>query len=187
MATHMPRGLGKQIYFVTFTCDKWRPLISESEAYPAFDKWFSILSAKHVQLLGYVIMPNHFHAILGFTDHTTISLNALIANAKRFIAYDIIKNLEHLKKEQLLWELYSDTTVAERKKGKIHTVFKASFDSKILENISDVERVLNYLHNNPCAKKWNLANSPEEYIYSSAQFYLQGEAHNFLVDYRSIT
>jgi putative transposase len=131
-------------------------------------------------------MPNHFHAILGFTNQTTISLNALIANAKRLLAYDIIKRLELLEKKQLLWELHSNTTTSERKKGKIHTVFKASFDSKILENVLEIEGVLNYIHNNPCAKKWNLANSPEQYIYSSAKFYLHSQAHNFLIDYRSI-
>jgi REP element-mobilizing transposase RayT len=113
MATRTGRDLGKQIYFVTFTCDKWQPLIAESAAYPSFDKWFSLLAAKHIQLLGYVIMPDHFHAILGFTDQTTISLNALIANAKRFLAYDIIKRLELLEKKQLLWELHSNTTTSE--------------------------------------------------------------------------
>jgi putative transposase len=98
---------------------------------------------------------------------------------KRFLAYDIIRRLELLEKKQPLWDLHSNTTTAERKKGKIHTVFKASFDSKILEHVLEIEDVLNYIHNNLCAKKWNLANSPEQYIYSSAQFYLHCQVHNF--------
>ena len=33
----------------------------------------------------------------------------------------------------------------------------------------------NYIHNNPCSKKWNLCNNPIDYPHSSAKFYLSGE------------
>ncbi len=33
---------------------------------------------------------------------------------------------------------------------------------------------LNYIHCNPCSAKWNLANTPQEYLYSSAKFYETG-------------
>lgn len=33
---------------------------------------------------------------------------------------------------------------------------------------------LNYIYNNPCKGKWNLANTPEEYRFSSAKFYETG-------------
>ena len=33
---------------------------------------------------------------------------------------------------------------------------------------------LDYIHNNPCAGKWNLADCPENYVHSSAGFYYQG-------------
>ena len=34
--------------------------------------------------------------------------------------------------------------------------------------------MLVYIHNNPCAKGWNLAETPEEYAHSSAQNYMRG-------------
>lgn len=34
---------------------------------------------------------------------------------------------------------------------------------------------LDYFHNNPCKGKWNLCNSPFEYVHSSAKYYLTGE------------
>ena len=40
---------------------------------------------------------------------------------------------------------------------------------------------LNYIHNNPCQLKWNLANNPEEYKYSSAANYINGSG-NYNVD-----
>jgi putative transposase len=33
---------------------------------------------------------------------------------------------------------------------------------------------MNYLHYNPTVEKWNLADLPENYKYSSAKFYLEG-------------
>ena len=42
-------------------------------------------------------MPNHVHALLAFTN-TGTSINTIVANAKRFMAYDIVKRLEEGKK-----------------------------------------------------------------------------------------
>jgi hypothetical protein len=38
-----------------------------------------------------------------------------------------------------------------------------------------LEQKLNYIHNNPCKGKWNLANNIVEYVHSSAKYYLTGE------------
>jgi putative transposase len=44
---------------------------------------------------------------------------------------------------------------------------------------------LNYLHNNPLQPRWNLAESPYEYKYSSAKFYETGiEEFGFLQHYK---
>jgi hypothetical protein len=34
---------------------------------------------------------------------------------------------------------------------------------------------LNYIHNNPCQEKWQLAKAPEEYKHSSAANYISGK------------
>jgi hypothetical protein len=38
-------------------------------------------------------MPNHLHALIGF-QNTGKSINTIIGNAKRFVAYDIVGRLE---------------------------------------------------------------------------------------------
>ena len=38
-----------------------------------------------------------------------------------------------------------------------------------------IEQKLNYIHDNPCIGKWNLAESPVDYIHSSAHYYITGE------------
>jgi REP element-mobilizing transposase RayT len=162
------------------------PLIQQSQAYPAFYKWFDYLPTKHVQLIGYVIMPNHFHGILSFGAEARISLNALTANAKRFIAYEIIKLLEESNQHDLLWELYSSVTVSERERGKRHKVFKTSFDSVVINDVDVLHRILKYIHDNPCNKKWQLAASGDQYAYSSAGYYDNEVPDRFVFDHRKL-
>lgn len=104
------------IYFVTYTCIKWKWLFDLSGAYDAVYKWFDSLYKNNVRVNGYVIMPNHVHALLYFPEMLK-SLNTIIGNGKRFIAYKIIRNLELKKEIQLLEELYGFVKKAERKKG----------------------------------------------------------------------
>ncbi len=48
-----------------------------------------------------------------------------------------------------------------------------------------LEQKLDYLHNNPLQNHWNLALTPEEYHYSSAGFYFNGNLRfPFLSHYR---
>jgi len=39
-----------------------------------------------------------------------------------------------------------------------------------------------YIHNNPCQSHWNLVERPEDYVWSSARFYLSGEPAIIPVD-----
>ncbi len=116
-------------YFITFTCYKWLPLIEDTNTYDAVYKWFDSLFKNNIYVTGYVIMPNHVHALLYFPQMPK-SLNSLIGNAKRFLAYEIIKQLEQKKENQLLDILHGGVKKREAKKGQIHKVFKESFDAK---------------------------------------------------------
>ena len=89
-------------YFITFTCVKWISLISEAENYEAFYKWFKYLKTIDVKVLAYVIMPNHFHAIFHIPTNCPKTINQIVSNGKRFIAYDIVKQLGLKNNEKLL-------------------------------------------------------------------------------------
>ena len=64
-------------------------------------KWFDVLKKNNQQVIGFVIMPNHLHVILYFPE-PGYKLNTIIGNAKRFMAYEIIKRLEEMKRIDLL-------------------------------------------------------------------------------------
>jgi REP element-mobilizing transposase RayT len=123
--------------------------------------------------MGYVIMPNHIHVLLYFPVMPK-SLNIVIGNAKRFMAYEIIKRLEAGKNLLLLQELYDSVKKGERKKGQRHKVFEDSFDAKECYSNEFVFQKLDYIHHNPVSKKWNLVNDFTDYLYSSASFYEKG-------------
>ena len=163
----------QSIYFVTFTCYKWKNLFSISRAYDTIYKWFDWLYNRNIYVTGYVIMPNHIHVLLYFPQMTT-SLNSLIGNAKRFMAYEIVKRLENRKETELLEFLQGGVRAWEQKKGQRHKVFEESFDAK--ECISDkfIFQKLHYIHHNPVSKKWNLVNDFTDYEYSSASYYENG-------------
>ncbi len=81
-------------------------LFQEANSYDAVYKWFDSLSKNNIYVTGYVIMPNHIYALLYFPQMRK-SLNTVIANAKRFLPYDIIKKLEEKKANELLDVLHA--------------------------------------------------------------------------------
>src|SRR6266496_693962 len=161
------------VYFVTFTCYKWLSLFQEANAYDAVYKWFDSLSKNNILVTGYVIMPNHVHALLYFPQMPK-SLNTVIGNGKRFLAYELIKRLEEKKANSLLDVLHAGVKKRESKKGQVHKVFEDSFDAKDCHSTEFILQKLNYMHHNPVSKKWQLVNDFADYEYSSASFYEKG-------------
>ena len=158
------------IYFITFTCYKWKRLFELPGAYDSVYKWFDSLYKKNARVISYVIMPNHVHALLYFPEMWA-SLNSIIGNVKRFMAYDIISRLEENKEIQLLEELYGFVTKNERNKGQRHKVFEDSFDAKECRTRKFIMQKLDYIHKNPVSKRWQLVREYTEYEHSSAAYY----------------
>jgi len=65
----------------------------------------------------YVIMPNHLHVMIYFPK-PGYNLNKIIGNGKRFMAYEIIKRLEAMKRNDLLEYLFDSVTKREKKKAQ---------------------------------------------------------------------
>jgi REP element-mobilizing transposase RayT len=161
-------------YFITFTCHEWMALIQETNLYDNIYKWFDIIKKDNNHILGYVIMPNHLHMLIHFTQ-TDSTINDLIAEGKKFRAWEIVKRLEQQKKIDILKILQDAVTDIEKEKGQKHKVFIDSFDCKECYSAEFIQQKLNYMHFNPLTKHWHLADEPENYIHASAKFYMTGE------------
>ena len=184
MSTHRLHNQKDAIYFITFTCLEWWSLFEITQCHYAFDKWFEYLQSKCVSLLGYVIMPNHFHGLLYLPQECDKNLNQLVSNGKRFLAYEVVKLLEEHGEMEVLKKLSDAVSAQERSKGKKHEVFRPSFDAKECYDVRMVETKLNYIHFNPVRGKWRLVEDYVEYPYSSAAFYEMGASHKYLKHYR---
>ena len=97
-------------------------------------------------------MPNHLHAIIAFSDNGQ-SINTRFGNGKRFLAYGIVDLFEKNHEQKILQLLRIAVNATDKRRGKLHQVFKASFESK--ECISDkmLEAKLDYIHHNACSGK----------------------------------
>lgn len=91
------------------------------------------------------------------------------------MAYEIIKRLEQNAETALLEQLSSNEEATRKANKKLHEVWELSFHWKECRSWEFVNQKPDYIHDNPCSKKWNLCASPVEYPLSSAKFYITGE------------
>ena len=161
------------VFFITFTCVEWIPLFELTNSYDLIYKWFDILKRSGHAVHGYVIMPNHLHVIISFKNQDK-SINTIVGNGKRFIAYDIVRRLVAAQAESVLNRLSNLINSTERNRNKKHAIFEPSFDWKDCSSIDIAEQKLNYIHLNPCRSNPPLVDNPIDYIHSSASQYLGG-------------
>ena len=117
------------IYYITFTCYQWHPLIEITNAYDLFYNWFNILASKGHFVTGYVIMPNHVHLIIFYSGGRQ-SFNTIIGNGKRFIAYEIVNRLVDRKEITLLEQMKLAVRPKDKNRGKKHEIWQDTFDIK---------------------------------------------------------
>ena len=165
-----------QTYFCTFTCLDWLNLFSITDLYDELYKWFNLLIQDNQQVVAFVIMPNHLHVLLHITKKDK-TINTILANGKRFLAYEIVKHLEREGRFDILKILSNAVRAEERKRKKKHRVFEVSSDIKVCLSEKFLLQKLNYIHSNPLRGKWLLADLPENYPHSSACFYELNKQH----------
>ena len=160
-------------YFITFTCFRWISLFEITNLYNFIYKCFDINKSKSIYNCGYVIMPNHLHKVV-YTKNCTDTINDIIGESKRFMAYEIIKRLKKSGRNDLLKLMHESVNPVDSFKGQVHNVFQPSSDIKRITTEKFMKQKLNYIHRNPVSGKWRLADNYVDYKHSSARFYETG-------------
>ena len=80
-------------------------------------------------------MPNHVHALISFKA-TEQSINTIVGNGKRFMAYEIVKRLQAQGEKDLLLTLQNNVEAKRRANNKLHDVWKLSFDWKYCNSLA---------------------------------------------------
>lgn len=117
-------------------------------------------------------MSNHLHVMIGLTKATQ-SINPIIGNDKRFMAYEIRKRVEKNHEEEVLNELSWTIELSRKQNNKLHNVGELSFDRKHCESEQFINQKLDFYHINPVKGVWHVCESPIGNKDSSAKFYLQ--------------
>ncbi|MCC6761159.1 MAG: hypothetical protein IT252_08065 [Chitinophagaceae bacterium] len=187
MPTHQAIPFDRGVFSITFTCIEWRPLIAQLQGYPLVYQWFDVLCQQGHAVVGYVIMPNHLHVMIAFKQ-TATSINSIIGNGKRFMAYGLVKSMQQMNAEKLMSELAAQVSVAGQLSKHKHAIWEPSFDWKHCSTPAFMKQKLDYYHLNPCRGKWMLANAPVEYRHSSALYYATGQQGEYpVVNYLSLS
>jgi putative transposase len=121
-------------------------------------------------------MPNHLHALIKPGANHTIS--QALQSFGSFTAHAILTRLQETRQTALL------THFAQRQDGdpnKNHQIWQP-IQAKNVWSVSFMWQKLEYIHNNPVVKGWELVEDRAAYDYSSACFYDRGEAPGIAVD-----
>jgi putative transposase len=163
-----PKFSPNEVYYITFTIHDWLSVFTAKKYCDLVYNWFDHAKNKYGnKIYGYVIMPNHLHVLMYISEKSP-PLSVLIQNAKRLMAYGIVKFLIADKNLSLLEKFQAGKSGDKAK----HTIFQPRYDSMQIYSQKMFLQKLNYIHKNPCQPKWSLAIEPENYKYSSAANYI---------------
>ena len=153
-------------HFITSTVVEWLPVFISPACCDIL-----VRSLEHcrihrgLKIYGWVIMENHFHAVVEGED-----LADTVANFKKFTAHEILAQLGVERREWLLNQLAF--YCAAHKTASKHQVWQEGVHPQQIMGDEMMRQKLDYLHNNPVKRGWVTA--PEHWRYSSAHEWLGG-------------
>ncbi len=146
-------------HFITFSCYRRRRLLDDDRAKRVVLDVFGLqLSSRKGSCVGYVVMPDHVHAIVWFPHSRQLSV--FIQQWKRLSSYRLRRFLRNDLPEYASC-IPSNDPIWQRE----YYAFNLYDEEKVREK-------LNYMHANPV--KAGLAERPADWIFSSARFYEWG-------------
>jgi REP element-mobilizing transposase RayT len=153
-------------HFITSTTVEWLPVFTTAACCDIIVKSLKYCRAhKVIKIHGWVIMDNHFHAIVSGPN-----LSRTIADLKKFTAHEILRQLKDEGRDWLLNQL--SYFRAAHKHASSHQLWQEGVHPQSIPTDEIMLQKLEYLHNNPV--KRGLVASPEHWVYSSAHEWLRG-------------
>ena len=158
-------SLGK-LYFWTATINSWQNLLADEQYKLIITSSLNYLSNRGlIDIYAFVIMPNHIHLIW--------RINQL--NGKETPQGSFLKFTAHeFRKKVLLSKDWNLISFASNAANKEYEFWQRDSLAIHLYSPKVILQKMEYIHNNPVVKGWNLAIEPANYLYSSAKFYETG-------------
>jgi putative transposase len=136
----------------------------------AIDSLYHTLITDQSKIFAFVVMPNHLHFI---TQHSSDKpLKDFMRDFKSTASRLIVRQFQVERNEEVLNFLKAAVTRREKQEYK---VWEDNYNAKEVFSPEFLRQKMEYMHNNPLQPHWNLVDRPEDYIWSSARFYLLNE------------
>jgi REP element-mobilizing transposase RayT len=122
---------------------------------------------KQYELFAFVIMPNHIHYIARCLND--YSPGDIVREFKKATANLILRQYEAEENQEVLAFFASTVKLGQNQE---HAVWDDEYQPKNIFSPDFLRQKLDYIHHNPLQPHWRLVERPEQYLWSSARFYL---------------
>lgn len=171
MSNWRPNFNPDNLYFVTTKAVDYIHIFEREVAKRLLlDALDSFRLRERMKLYCFVIMPNHVHFIARFPD--AYPLSTLLRDFKKQTADRLVRQLKAEGESDNLRLLASKVPRPEK---QVFKVWEDGYNAKDIFSEAFLTQKMDYIHNNPCQPHWNLCAKPENYLWSSARFYLYDE------------
>ena len=154
------------LYFFTATILEWKHLLKKDKYKDIIIESLRFLqNSNKIKVFAFVIMPNHIHLVWKIINNDSYS--DIQRDFLKFVAKQIITDLR-VDYPEVLKKFYVGA------KDREYQIWERNPLSIEIISQNVAEQKINYIHKNPIAEKWSLADEPQKYKYSSAKFYYEG-------------
>ena len=155
------------LYFVTTAAVQHRPLFQRDVLKRlVVDTLDCMRLHGRFKLYRFVIMPNHIHLIIQCRGEDPLA--ACLHDLKKQIADRVIRHYRGEGNHAAL-DMLRPASAGPNRQSQ---VWEVGYNAKDVFGPSFLREKMTYIHGNPCQPQWNLAECPEDYLWSSARFYL---------------
>jgi putative transposase len=159
------------LHFVTFSCYRRRPYLGSALSRERFLKILDEVRCRHeFELVGYVVMPEHVHLLIGEPSK---------GNPSKVLQVLKQKVSQSLLKERPLSNKSLEPALAAEESEPAAFWQRRFYDFNVW-NEEKLKEKLNYMHRNPVDRK--LVQHPKDWPWSSWSFYEKGESGLIRID-----
>lgn len=160
------------VHHVTGTVHGWQSILLYPDIISIFEEEFNRMIRRwNVDIIGFVIMPEHFHMLLRSGEGKDVM--RFIQGGRRYVSGRVRKIIDT---DNNSFRVYCSTNDIDLAVFYSKTGGKSTFrfwkeKPRVfpLSKEIDIQKKLDYIHNNPVRR--GLVNSPDEWEYSSFRFY----------------
>jgi len=151
-------------YFITASIVEWKNLFITPEYINIpLNSFAWMQEQKRILLFAFVIMPTHLHAVI---KPESAPIGDIVQQFGSFTAHEILKKLRENKQKALL-EVFQQK---KRDSRHEHSIWQ-DIQAKNIYSMDFLWQKMEYIHQNPIAKNWELVEDRADYVYSSAGYY----------------